>query len=817
MTDVSSGGSERIARLLVRMAVRWPKLVVAWGLAIALAGVLLASRLHLQTDLAELLPADAASVTALHALNKRVGGTGNVSIAIDSPGGREALRTYVPKLVEELRRELGSDLLSVRYTRKDLEDYYKKFAAYYVSLDDLEHWQKQLAVALAKQNPAYVELDENAKDPVKELADEVRASQDKLDPKAKNSDPASGILMTEGGHLSVIFVRPASNSLNLAGADGMLDKIQAAVAATHPEQAGVHILGYTGSIPVALTEVAAIRRDIVSTALLVIFGVGLIIGLYFRGIRELALMSGAVTVGAAVALGFAELWIGHVNAQTAFLGAIIVGTGINYGIIFLDRYRQARVRDATFEHALETACAQTLRATGIAALATAVSFGVLAAGEVESFHQFGWIGGIGILACWIATFTLVPAVCVLADRHREPRTMPGFAIISDGFAAIARACLRAPRVVVGGTLAVAAACLAIAVVFAQRGGVIESDLRKLGTKSSETSGIEQLDNRLRGMDDHSASPAVVATDSASETRPVCDILNERGRTDLKNILLRCYSLDDLFPQDLDRRQPLMAKLAHDLDAVDEDTLDAKQRDDLAELRRALAERPPAYPDLPHELAEAFTERDGAVGRLAYIDPHDEHIEANLYKLTDAIRSVHLPSGKVIQSSGELVVFADVLRAMRHDATKLTLAAALLVFFVLGVVTRRLGTFLRVGGALLAGVAVMAGVAVLLGQKLNFFNFVALPTTFGIGIDYAINIEERIRQKGRAKLVEAVAESGPAVVLASMTSVIGYASLLPADSRALASFGALAIIGELACVVVAVVFVPALWAARSNSE
>jgi hypothetical protein len=809
--------TETLARWLVRLALRWPKAVVLCGLTIAVCGVLLASRLSLQTDLSELLPADAPSVTALHALNKRVGGTGNVSIAVESPSGREALRAYVPKLVAELRRELGPDLLSIRYTRKDLEDFYKKYAAYYVSLADLQKWQNELATALAKQNPAYVDLEDNDKDRMRELADEVRASKDKLDPHAKMSDPESGILMTEGGHLSVVFVRPASDALNLAGGGGVLDKIRHAVDATHPAEAGVKILGYTGSIPVALTEISAIKRDIVSTALFVIFGVGLIVFLYFKGVRELFLMSGAVTVGAAIALGFAEVWIGHVNAQTAFLGAIIVGTGINYGIIFLDRYRQARVRDQAFEDALYAACEQTLRATGIAALATAVSFGVLAAGEVESFHQFGWIGGIGILACWVATFTLVPAVCVLADRHRQPRTPPGYRFISAGFAAIARGCERAPKVVVGGTLAIAAACLAIAVVFAQRGGVIESDLRKLGTKSSEQSGIEKLDNRLRGMDDHSASPQVIVTDDASETRPVCDLLNERARTDLKNVLIRCYSLDDLFPRDLDRRTPLMGKLAHDLDAVDEDTLDAKQRDDLAELRRALAERPPEYKDLPPELSEAFTERDGSVGRLAFVDPHDEHIEANLYRLTDAIRSIHLPSGKVLQSSGELVVFADVLRAMRRDATKLTIAAALLVLFVLGAVTRRLGTFLRVGGALVAGVAVMAGVAVLLGQKLNFFNFVALPTTFGIGIDYAINIEERIRQKGRAALAEAVAESGPAVVLASMTSVIGYGSLLPADSRALASFGALAIIGELACVVVAVIFVPALWATSARRE
>src|SRR5262249_15394711 len=146
--------------------------------------------------------------------------------------------------------------------------------------------------------------------------------------------------------------------------------------------------------------------------------------------------------------------------------------------------------------------------------------------------------------------------------------------------------------------------------------------------------------------------------------------------------------------------------------------------------------------------------------------------------------IRLPSGKVIESSGELVVFADVLRAMRKDAVKLTAAAALLVLCVLAMVTRRLGSFVRVGRALVAGVAVMLGLAFALGQKLNFFNFVALPTTFGIGIDYAINIEERVRQRGRAALAQAIGESGPAVVLASMTSIIGYASLLAADSRAL---------------------------------
>src|SRR5271170_1653354 len=156
-----------LARRLTELALRRPVLVLAWGFALCVAGVLLATRLSIATDLAELLPPKAPSVIALRSLSQRVGGTGNVSIAIESNDGTPGpLRAYVPVLAAELQRQLGDQLLAVRYTRKDVEAVYKKFAAYYVPFADLQKWQGELATAIAKQNPAYVELDDQAKDPV---------------------------------------------------------------------------------------------------------------------------------------------------------------------------------------------------------------------------------------------------------------------------------------------------------------------------------------------------------------------------------------------------------------------------------------------------------------------------------------------------------------------------------------------------------------------------------------------------------------------------------------------------------------------------
>jgi predicted RND superfamily exporter protein len=788
-----------LADRLATLALRRRFTVLACGLAIVIAGALLGAGLELQTDLAELLPSGAPSVIALRELSARVGGTGNVAIAIESLDGTPApLRAYVPRLARAIREQLGRRVISLRYARTDVEQFYRRFAAYYVPLARLEAWDRRATRAIAaRENPLYVALDDN--DELTALAAELRKERAQLEP-SNAADPESGLFMTEHGKLAVIFVRPAADSLDLGGSDALLAELRAIAAATNPAAAGVRIAGYTGSIPNAVSEVAAVRHDIVSSALLVILSVALAIILYFRSVRVLVALGGPLAIGAATSLGFARLAIGHLNAQTAFLGAIIVGTGINYGIILVDRFQRT-------DGDLALAIAQTLRATAVAALATAVSFGVLAAGRVESFRQFGWIGGIGILACWLATFLVVPAVLVAFPprlaRRRGARPLVALA------AAIGRACERFPR-----TILAAAACFTlagIALAYSVRDRAIETDLRALATRSSALNGIEKLDNRLRAMDDRSSTPAVIATHDRSEARPICDQLNRRAHSDLAGIVVRCYSIADLFPADLTVRTHVLDRLRATLARIDLEDVAAADRADLADLQRALAEPPPGDRDLPPELAEYFTERDGSLGKLVYVDPVDEHFEANLYKLTDAIRAIHLPSGATLESSGELVVFADVLRAVRRDARVLTLAAALLVLVVLAAVTRRLAPFLRVSAALIAGVAVMLGFAALTGQKLNFFNFVALPTTFGIGIDYAINIEERLRQAA-GSVSEGLAEVGPAVLLASLTSCLGYASLLGADSGALVSFGKLAIVGELACVLLAITIVPAAVAA-----
>jgi len=97
-------------------------------------------------------------------------------------------------------------------------------------------------------------------------------------------------------------------------------------------------------------------------------------------------------------------------------------------------------------------------------------------------------------------------------------------------------------------------------------------------------------------------------------------------------------------------------------------------------------------------------------------------------------------------------------------------------------------------------------------KLNFMNFVAVPITLGVGADHAANIWARLRSDGVRRLPEVMADTGSAVALCSLTTMIGYSSLLMSHNRALRSFGMLADLGELTCFLAALVALPAIVAA-----
>ncbi len=95
-------------------------------------------------------------------------------------------------------------------------------------------------------------------------------------------------------------------------------------------------------------------------------------------------------------ISFPALRVTELNSNTAFMGSIIIGNGLNTGVILLARHREERRAGATVEEAIGRAIWGTRTATLSAALAAGVAYESLFATQFRGFRQFGAIGG---LAC----------------------------------------------------------------------------------------------------------------------------------------------------------------------------------------------------------------------------------------------------------------------------------------------------------------------------------------------------------------------------------------------------------------------------------
>jgi hypothetical protein len=225
-------------------------------------------------------------------------------------------------------------------------------------------------------------------------------------------------------------------------------------------------------------------------------------------------------------------------------------------------------------------------------------------------------------------------------------------------------------------------------------------------------------------------------------------------------------------------------------------------------------------DLPEQIARAFTEKDGTRGRIVYITPKEGRSiwDGRYLELwADSFRTITLPNGEVIKGSGRAVIFADMLKAVVEDAPKAIAASLLGTVLVVVFAFRGKRASLAVLATLFLGIAGMVTFLSLKDIKLNFLNFVALPITFGIGVDYAVNVMQRVRHEGVAMMRRVIVETGGAVVLCSMTTTLGYMSLMLSTNHAIVTFGLAAAAGEIACILAAVLVLPAvlIWLAQKK--
>jgi predicted RND superfamily exporter protein len=826
----------RIVSRIVDSVARKPWLTVLVTIALLVAALLYCrSNLEVRTGLLELLPSDSPGLVAFEQQRERVGGGASLIVVVESPD-RLQNRRFIDDLGARLRdraKDRGSRIAYVEAGTQEVRRFYEEDKWLYPTVHDLEDLDEELDRRISRGSGMVEDLGDDeppggapppGRAPGADTRPAFERDLDRLEKEATSKDPYPNSYF-ESSDGTLVALRVVANvTLGEAAGDALVADVRAMVASLDPHRYDPRLaVGLTGEIASTAAEKSALMNSAVwatlAAAAVILAGVVL----YFRSLFSLVIIGMPAIVGVAAAYAFATFAYGYVNMVGAFLGAIVLGNGINYPIVLLSRYQEFRARGMPPAEARVDAVVNAFRAELVGACVAAIAYGSLAITDFRGFRQFGVVGFVGMLLVWASIVPLVPALLVLSERlqPRLPailRDRPG-AFRPDGgrgpvLRFVAKVTTRHPWVFVAAGLAATAYAAIPLRSFAR--DPWEYDFGRLGSRSTDVHSYgwsDKADVVFGGK--ANIAGALVLADTPEQAPAVAKQILANDAADRDGSLIESVTtIADYLPGTPDEQR---AKIAI-LERI-KGHLGASVLSDLGPRERAqaliLLEHPPFHlvgaADLPDFIKRRFTERDGRLGAVMYVKPRNEVILAdghNQLRLSRDCDNVRLSDGTVVHTASNATIVAEILRSLRSDGPRVTIAALLAVTLVVLVATRNLRGAFAVLASLAMGVVVMLGMGARMGLRIHYVNFIALPITCGIGAEYPFNVYDRTRLLG-GDVVAAVVRSAGAVLLCSFTTAVGYASLLLSDVQALESFGKLAVSGEAACAFAAVFFLPSL--------
>ena len=351
---------------------------VLWVIAALLALPALARTImlyaHLKSDVEELLPRNAPSVAAIDELRRRMPGVRYLGVLVDT--GKAENLAAGERLVDDLAervRKYPKDLVAFVRTGVQTESaFLKANAPLYVELADLKTVHERIADERDRQVGKTLDL--NLGD------DEDEQKLDFSDLQQKYSDKGAGRFKNgrfsnPDQHLTLMLIEVASFTTGSDLGKALFKRVQAdlkELGGTEKYAPGMRI-GYTGDVAIDIEELEALVSDLSVSSVVVILltlTVVLVFFKWWKSVLVLLMPLALATLYAFALVTLPPIGIDGLNSNTAFLGSVIVGNGVNFGIILLARYVEERRAGHGIEDSLVVAIWGARAGTVVAALAS---------------------------------------------------------------------------------------------------------------------------------------------------------------------------------------------------------------------------------------------------------------------------------------------------------------------------------------------------------------------------------------------------------------------------------------------------------------
>jgi predicted exporter len=604
-------------------------------------------------------------------------------------------------------------------------------------------------------------------------------------------EESSGFESPDGrGHL--VFVEAPESVSDYQSAGVWLRKLRATLEDWRSGEAANVEFFLTGE-PVFAAEIGgAMENDMRGTV-----GItsALIALLFWFAQRRLVLLGGLSVVLGMVfvsALGMAGWIYGEMSIMAAGFAAILIGLTVDYGVLICQEAKHAPGnRDALWK--------ATGRSVMWASATTAVVFLALNRSGLPGIAQLGTMVACGIVAGAALMLGFYLPFVARAGAGRKVSKVDGSPVPAGS-----------RSLWIGGALVV----VSVAAVLWRGLPQVAFDPAMMRPRNSEAmAAFEKVQELFPRLGNDAVRLMVEAPDGETMKRRLANA-NEMlaGNPVVASHTLPVMWWPDGGRQDANRA--LLAGMAAEKERVLTESSDAGFTNEglvlgaavLDEMRRMVESEETVFPESPaaREIMRMFVamdERGGGTMSAAIHTHEGVEPEGRDYG------AFHQMSAPGISPAGWELLGPAVAPLVRKDLVEVFLPMAALMIGMLAWIFRSAREVLVCLGMMaLSGLILLATMA-MLGIQWNFLNIAATPLLLGTGIDYAIHIGLALRRNA-GDLAAVWHGTGKAVLLCGASTAIGFGSLCFASNEAMASLGAVAVIGILACMLVGVFLLPA---------
>ena len=549
------------------------------------------------------------------------------------------------------------------------------------------------------------------------------------------------------------------------------------------------------------------RSDILMTLLTSSLLVAAVFWFGFRRVGPLVAILHVLLVSCVIAVGFGAIVFHELNMITIGLCAILIGLGVDFGMMLYSIYEIARTDGQSHEAAIATALRSQGRSVIFGALTSAAGFFSHVFSGCPGFAQLGVLICFGILFAAALMMTLF--FVFISDRFR-PRKSDPLRVWSERFLGWVFAGPR--RVWIGSTvILLLCAGFAVSPLMALHFDANPRTLEPPG--SSAGNALRLITEKFPGFGDQLL--VMLETQDAQKTHDGWAQLQAAwtklvGQRKIKSASMMAGSLV-LSPANIDANTALLSK-----------SVDFKaSREALANVLTESGAKPmPSVEQLLQTLSSV------ASGDRAALDWHarlpassswwflvdqffgaDPNITAGYVRPAEKITTfaqkeelrkllAQSADGVPYHLSGWSYTLQDLIQWAKGKMVELSAIMIAFNVVLLGILFRKFFPLaILMAGLALAFGAMLASLKIL-GVALNLFNILAFPLVLGIGVDYGIYIVGAMRAGTDLRL--SLGGVVKPVLLSGLTTTAGFASLALAKNPALQGLGIVCALGVAWC-------------------